>query len=336
MNSVMDLLFGPEHRQTKADTCRHMAMKTVIAAALVGLLTVPVCAQSLPEWAYPVNPPPKPPDATKPVTLPGSTKSYTQAQIDDGFNPPDWYPDDHPPLPEIVAHGRKEANARACALCHLTSGGGHPESSGVAGLPVAYFVRQMEEIKSGARKGARATSMIPIAKALDTADFKAAGEYFAALKAPVWYKVVETDTVPKSYLGNGAMRFPVEHGGTEPLGTRIIELPQNDHSGESRDPRVGFVAHVPTGSIKKGETLVTTGAGGKTIPCAICHGAELKGLGEVPAIVGRSPIYAYRQLNDIRIGTRDGGLTPLMKAVVDKLTEDDMIAIAAYLVSKAP
>ena len=82
----------------------------------------------------------------------------------------------------------------------------------------------------------------------------------------VWYKVVETDTVPKSYLGNGAMRFPEEHGGTEPLGNRIIELPQNDLSAESRDPRTGFVAHVPVGSIKQGEALVTTGGGGKTLP----------------------------------------------------------------------
>jgi cytochrome c553 len=315
-------------------------MKAVFAAALLGLplgfLTVPAQAQSLPEWAYPVNPAPKPPDNSKPLTLPGSTKSYTQAQIDDGFNPPDWYPQDHPSMPEVVARGRREVNARACALCHLTSGGGHPESAGVAGLPTGYFIRQMEEFKSGTRKGARATSMIPIAKALGEADFKAAAEYFGSLKSPLWYKVVETDTVPKSYLGNGAMRFPVEHGGTEPLGNRIIELPQNDHGAESRDPRVGFVAHVPMGSIKKGEVLVTTGGVGKTIVCAICHGPDLKGLGDVPPIVGRSPMYVYRQLNDIKIGTRAGAMTPLMKAVVDKLTDDDMISIAAYLVSKTP
>ena len=101
------------------------------------------------------------PDATVQKTLPGSTKTYTQAQIDDGFNPPDWYPQDHPPMPDVVAHGRKEADARACALCHLTSGGGHPESAGIAGLPVGYILRQMEEFKSGARKGARAVAMIP-------------------------------------------------------------------------------------------------------------------------------------------------------------------------------
>ena len=310
-------------------------MRGLLAVALFSLLSQPVLAADLPGWAYPGNPAPKPPDAVKPIQLPGSTKSYTQAQIDDGFNPPDWYPQDHAPMPDVVAHGRKEANARACALCHLTSGGGHPESAGISGLPVGYFVRQMNEFKNGARKGMRAVAMLPIAKGLNEEDFKAAAEYFGAMKSPVWYKVVETDTVQKSYLGNGAMRFPVEGGGIEPLGDRIIELPQNDVSAESRDPRTGFVAHVPVGSIKKGEEIVSTG-GGKTTQCAVCHGADLKGLGEVPPLVGRSPMYIYRQLNDIKIGTRTGVWTPLMKPVVDKLDDADMIAIAAYLVSKEP
>jgi cytochrome c553 len=142
--------------------------------------------------------------------------------------------------------------------------------------------------------------------------------------------------VPKSHLGNGAMRFPDEHGGSEPIGNRIIELPQNDLSAESRDPRTGFIAHVPPGSLKKGEMIVATGAGGKTIACAACHGIDLKGVSEVPPITGRSPMYIYRQLNDIKIGARNGLWTPLMKRVVAQLTDDDMIAISAYLASQEP
>jgi cytochrome c553 len=311
-------------------------MKALFSLAALGLLAVPAMAAELPGWAYPSGPPNKPPDATVEIGLPGSTKKFTQAQIDDRFGPPDWYPEDHPPMPEVVAHGKKP-NAFACDLCHLTNGAGHPESAGVSGLPAAYIVRQMNEFKSGVRKGMRGGIMIQIAKGLDDEEIKQAANYFAAVKYPVWYKVVETDTVAKSYLGNGAMRFPVEGAGagTEPLGNRIIELPQNDVSAESRDPRTGFVAHVPVGSIKKGEEIVTTGAG-KTIQCAICHGGELKGLGEVPAITGRSPMYIYRQLNDIKIGTRSGGMVPLMKGVVDKLSDEDMLAVAAYLTTKAP
>ena len=66
------------------------------------------------------------------------------------------------------------------------------------------------------------------------------------------------------------------------------------------------MARVPPGSIKKGEAIVTSGADGKTLPCTTCHGPDLKGLGDVPPIIGRSPIYVYRQLNDIKIGTRNG------------------------------
>ena len=311
-------------------------MKALISIAVLGLLAAPVMAAELPDWAYPVAPPPGPaPDNTAQKSLPGSTKTYTAAQINDRFGPPDWYTEDHPPMPDVVAHGKKP-NALACSLCHLTNGAGHPESAGVSGLPVGYILRQMAEFKSGIRKGMRAPIMVQIASALTDEETKAAAEYFASQKFPQFYKVVETDTAPKSYVGAGAMRFATREGGTEPIGNRIIEIPADEERTEARDPRANHVAYVPTGSIKKGEIIVATGAGGKTVACTICHGPELKGLGEVPPIVGRSPEYIYRQLNDIKIGTRNGAWTPLMKAVVANLTDEDMVAISAYLVSKAP
>jgi cytochrome c553 len=125
-------------------------------------------------------------------------------------------------------------------------------------------------------------------------------------------------------------------GGTEPLGNRIIVVPQDKERAESRDAHSGFVDYVPLGSIKRGEDLVSTGGGGKTIPCTICHGPMLKGIAEIPNIAGRAPIYVFRQLNDIKTGNRSGGNVELMKAVVANLTEDDMIAIAAYLGSREP
>jgi cytochrome c553 len=311
-------------------------MRALISIAVLGLLAVPVMAAELPEWAYPVAPPAgPPPDNTVQKSLQGSTKKYTAAQINDRFGPPDWYPEDHPSMPEVVAHGKKP-NAFACSLCHLTNGAGHPESAGVSGLPVGYILRQMTEFKSGIRKGMRAPIMVQIASALTDEETKAAAEYFASQKYPQFYKVVETDTAPKSYVGAGAMRFAAKEGGTEPIGSRIIEIPADEERTEARDPRANHIAYVPTGSVKKGEAIVTSGADGKTIRCAICHGTELKGLGEVPPIVGRSPEYIYRQLNDIKIGTRNGAMVPLMKAVVANLTDEDMVAIAAYLVSKEP
>ena len=310
-------------------------MRYVAAIAALALLPVLALAADELDWAYPVTPKPEPLDNLVLKQVPDSTRAYTQAQIDDPFNPPDWFPDEHPPMPQIVAQGDKPA-VRACAQCHLPSGDGHPESSSLAGLPVPYILRQMAAFKTGGRKGVRATTMITIAQAISDADALAAAEYFAALQPGVWTKVVETDSVPKSYVGAGGMRFAEQGGEMEPIGNRIIVLPQDETRAKSRDPRSGFIDYVPTGSIAKGEALVTTGDGGKTIPCAICHGQTLQGLGELPPIAGRPPTYVVRQLNDMKTGARSGISTALMKAVVDKLTVEDMVAIAAYLGSRDP
>ena len=93
---------------------------------------------------------------------------------------------------------------------------------------------------------------------------------------------------------------------------------------------------VPKGSIARGESLVKTGAVGKTVACGTCHGSDLKGLGPVPPLAGRSPSYTVRQLFDLQQGVRKGPWSALMKGAVEKLTIDDMIAIAAYTASREP
>jgi cytochrome c553 len=305
-----------------------------VCALALAALTVGAAALDNLDWAYPPSPKPEPLDNVVLRHMPGSARQYTQAQIDDFFNPPDWYPDEHPPMPRIVAHGAAPA-VQACARCHLPTGDGHPESSSLAGLPAAYIVRQVAGFKNGERKGIRATNMIAFAQAISDEDVHAAAAYYAGLKPSAWTRVVESETVPKSFIGAGAMRFAVPDGGSEPIGNRIIELPQDAARAASRDAHSGFIAHVPPGSIARGEALVATG-GSSAIPCAICHGTALKGLGDVPGIVGRSPIYVVRQLNDLQTGNRSGGLAALMKAPVAKLSLDDMIAIAAYLGSREP
>jgi cytochrome c553 len=79
-----------------------------------------------------------------------------------------------------------------------------------------------------------------------------------------------------------------------------------------------------------------TGGEGKTTACTICHGPALKGLGEVPGITGRPATYIFRQLSDMKTGNRSGPWVELMKPVVAKLSQDDMIALAAYLGSLDP
>jgi cytochrome c553 len=313
-------------------------MRNLLWVLLIGLapIAVPILAGAAerPDWAFPVTDkvqPPLPPDDA-PHTVPGSDKSYTRKQIDDLFNPPDWYPDMHPPMPQIVAHG-EGTTVRACASCHLPTGTGHDESAYIAALPAGYFVREMVDYKSGARKGS--ASMTAIAKAISEEDVHAAADYFASLKPRPWIRVVETDTVPKTYVGPGNKRLRLPGGATEPIDNRIIEIAEDENVVLNRDPSSGFVALVPKGSIAKGQVLVTSGAD-KTVPCAICHGPTLKGLGEVPPIAGRQANYVVRQLFGIQDGSRGGVSSALMQQVVERLTLDDMLAIAAYTASRQP
>jgi cytochrome c553 len=180
------------------------SMKIMIGLSLTTALSVAAFAADNPEWAYPVTPPPGQLDNVTMKTVPGSSKQYTQAQIDDPFNPPDWFPDEHPPMPDIVAHGGPKPAGRACAQCHLPSGDGHPESASLAGLPANYIVRQMAIFKTGARANARAGVMIAMAQVFSDDEVKAAAGYFAKLKPTAGYNTVtETDTVAKSSVGPG-------------------------------------------------------------------------------------------------------------------------------------
>jgi cytochrome c553 len=279
----------------------------------------------------------RPPDDGRKHRVPGSDKEFTLTEINDAFNPPDWYPNEHPPMPPTVAHGRKP-DVRACGQCHMPHGLGHPESSGLAGLSADYIVQQMADFRDGRRKSsvaARSASMITIAGAATDAEVREAAEYYSMLKATKWIRVVESETAPKTYVGAGNMRHATPNGGSEPLGQRIIEIPENSELAELRDSHSGFVAYVPVGAIARGQNLVATG-GGKTAPCAGCHGPGLKGVGDTPALAGRSPIYLARQMMDFQRGVRNGAFALLMADAVEKLDERDIIDITAYLASLEP
>ena len=126
----------------------------VCALAGAGLQAV----AEFPSWAYGVTMPPPPPGAA-PATaapapaaagargggaapdttlhsLPGAPQQFTRAQIANQYGPADWYPGDHPQMPEIVARGKQPQNVAACSLCHMPNGKGRPENAPVAGFPV--------------------------------------------------------------------------------------------------------------------------------------------------------------------------------------------------------
>ena len=307
------------------------------AIGVLGVAWLSLAASALaadkPEWAFPVTdktPPAMLPDDGKPKAAPGSDRGYTRAQIEDLFNPPDWYPDIHPAMPSVVAKG-EAPNVRACAACHLPTGTGHTESANIAGMPASYLLAQMEDYKTGARKGSG--SMLAIAKAISDEGNKNAAAYFASLKPRPWIRVVEAETVPKTYVAAGNKRVIHPDHVFEPLGARIIELAEDENRLLNRDPGSGFVAFVPKGSVEKGRALAL---GGGPQACAQCHGENNRGAKEIPGLAGRTPTYLVRQLFMIQNGERAGANVEPMKAIVAKLSVDDMLNMAAYFGSLEP
>jgi cytochrome c553 len=342
---------------------RKYAALLIVALATVGMGAIVLFAQSggsptSVSWAYgfvtvgpdpippPCTPETKPHDCARPgrpwpedgiqLRLPDTERTFTIAQIQSYWDPADWYPGDHPPVPDIVQHGNQSDHVRACAHCHYHNGQGKPENAHLAGLPVNYFIQQMALFKSGGRKGAdprkaNMNEMAQMPRFMSDEDIKAAAEYYALIPWKPWIRVVESNTAPKTRQSPAGLFIPLPGSETEPLGQRIIEVPEKpDNTERLRDPRSGFVAYVPVGSIAKGKELVTTGGAGKTIQCAVCHGEDLTGIGDTPAIADRSASYNMRQLYNYQQGTRQ---SLLMKPVVEKLDVDDMIAIVAYLAS---
>jgi cytochrome c553 len=325
-----------------------------------------------PLWAYGFEKPPMPGEKANPQAPPnrnlrknedeaeqtrlrhleGSKAAYSLVDVRDGQNVIDWFPNDHPSMPDVVLHGpvKLADKKRGCGSCHLPTGKGRPENAGVAGLPVTYFMHQIQDFRSGKRHSAdprkpNTNTMIELAKSLSDDELKAAAEYFGSMKWTPWIRVVESDLVPKTRIA-GNLFLPLAPEKIDPIAGRIIEMPENEEQAETyRNPHSGFVAYVPPGSLEKGKDLVTTGGArvvgsefvrGKTTPCITCHGQDLRGVAEIPPIAGRSPSYMVRQMWDIQQGTRNGDAAQLMKIIVSNLTREDMVAIAAYVASQQP
>lgn len=293
-------------------------------------------------WAYPVAPAAPDPapvwdDKTR-LSLRGSSETYTMAALKDLFSAPDWAPSAHPPMPPVVAHGRKP-DVRACGYCHLPTGDGRPENASLAGLPRAYFIEQMRAFRSGERRssvegrGPTAT-MEAIGKAMTDAEIEAAADYFAALPRRGFTQVVETDTVPRT-LTTGWIYSRDPAGGEEPLGRRIIEMPEDFARFEMRDANMRYIAYAPKGSLERGAELARTWGQG-TQACGSCHGPAYEGMDAIPALAGRSPTMIARQLNDFRTGARKTPAGEIMRTIAASMSDEDIIALSAYLASRQP
>ena len=317
-----------------------------MAAAIRGYLDFyPPPNPPVPFWAYTWDPPAtatlqRRPDDNVMRTIKGSSKIFSRAQVLNAFDVVDWHPEGHPTPPDIVMKGHKP-QPTACGFCHLPNGAGLAENAPLAGLPVEYFLRQVHDFREKKRltmdmRMAAWHGMAEyITPPLTDADARAAAEYYSKLKLKPYLKVIETDTVPKLQSIQYTL-VPVEGGGSEPIGNRVLETPTDLARHDLLDSEVGYTVYVPKGSIKKGQKLVRTGGNGKTLPCTSCHGPDLRGIGEVPPIAGRGPSNIGRQLYNMKYGARAAPEMMLMKAVVKDLTDEDIVNIIAYTASLKP
>src|SRR2546430_15159020 len=164
-----------------------------------------VARTDYPDWPWPrgVHEPAKPDDGQL-FHIPGSTKSYTDTEINRSTSTVDWFPELHPAPPASVISGKQGAY-NACGQCHLIDGRGKPDTADLRGLPVAYFLQQLADMKDGKRRGsvshATVNDMIPVAKAIDAQDAKLAAEYFHSVPAVRGASVIEPEAAPATHPG---------------------------------------------------------------------------------------------------------------------------------------
>jgi cytochrome c553 len=280
-----------------------------------------LAAENSLQWAYPVEPPPAAPnaDAAPPNR---NINQFLIATTYTGL----------PKMPEVVAKGKP----LPCMQCHLANGGSHPESAAIAGMSVNYIIEQVHAFRDGERVDVRTGRMVQAAKLVTEKELGEAAEYYSAIgpDRQKWVRTVVGDEVPKgpSSFGGGGFRYHAPEGGMEPLPpNRIIEVADKDDLVRYRDQvDGGFVQYVHAEDLALGEKVAAEGK------CGTCHGADFKGNGDVPRLANQHAVYLIRALKDMQIGARRDKNVAIMKPIVDKLSDKEIVAVSAYLGSKMP
>lgn len=331
------------HAIHTAAACIFMGSAAAVAVGAGELSKSDTADSNVPAWVFPLNPPEVSTpsyDSARSLHIPNSQAAFTEAELHDLFYAPDWRPTSHRAMPPIVARGHAP-DSYACGYCHSPSGQGRPENAALAGLPAAYILSQVADFKNGARRSAWRDAYLPsvlmIHAVTHTSDVElsAAAEYFAAQSLRPRVRVVERERVPRSrivgwvYVGDSSGQF-------ELLGQRLLEFAPDAVRHEKRDDEMRYIAYVPPGSIGRGKIIAHAGSDSPANACTACHGPQLRGVGPIPPIAGRSPTYILRQLLAFQTGARSGADALPMRAVVKDLQIAGMIDAAAYAASLPP
>src|SRR5215831_4121509 len=130
---------------------RSAGLVLLVTACAVAVSVLTAATDPPAPWASAGRGAAPPAPDTEQHTVPGSTVKMTRQQIGNRFNVGDWFPNDHPKMPYVVQYG-KAPDVWGCGLCHLVNGKGRPENASVSGLPVAYFLQQLQDFRNDLRK----------------------------------------------------------------------------------------------------------------------------------------------------------------------------------------
>lgn len=285
-------------------------------------------AAAPPAWLYPMpaaSAAAAPPDNT-PATLQGSTVTVARRDLRNRELAVDWFPDPADPPPSIVTKA-SQPGGYACGYCHLARGAGRAENASLAGLGANYIVAQTQAFRNGTRTAASpdwvpSNAMRNAAASANPADIAEAARWFSRQTFTPQVTVVERAMVPPT--APQGFILVVQPGPEQPIAGRIIEVPDDVHAFELRDPRSRFTAWVPPGSIARGRTIAAQ------IGCISCHAETLNGWGP-----GRSPSYILRQLLAFKSGARGGASGEPMQAVVGMLAMNQMVDVSAWMAAGA-
>lgn len=128
---------------------------------------------------------------------------------------------------------------------------------------------------------------------------------------------------------NGSRNNPLMQGVVTNMTDEEIQAVSRYFS--TLEPKPVMVTVNP-GLVAQGEKIAQRGLWAKEVPaCAQCHGSIGQGIGKAfPALSGQSVTYIEGQIKNWQNGTRSNDPNTLMKTVAERLTDEEVRAVAAY------
>lgn len=199
----------------------------------------------------------------------------------------------------VAAPATGHIAAAACISCHGVDGAGSADGGipALAQLPQKYFTKQIADFRTGTRSSV---------KDLSVEDVQTAPGYYIGFMKSLAKALSDDDAAAVArYYAN-------------------LPRPKVLSSRATVDPAV----------IARGKELAINGAWDRQVPpCFKCHAVGGGGVEpNFPPIAGQHASYTVNQLQAWKASVRTNDPQKLMKTTAENLTDDEIRAVAEYLV----